>query len=67
VRLSSAALDVGSAAPLLLLNTLGNQHPWTGLRRLDAAGREALGARAAVVLDSGHTLCRRAHTDGSDA
>ena len=56
-----------SGPPVLLRNDVGNRNPWFGLRLLDTHGRDALGARVAVELDSGRTLWRRAHTDGSYA
>jgi enediyne biosynthesis protein E4 len=56
-----------SGAPALFLNNVGNKNHWLGLRLLDASGRDALGARVAVEVDSGRTLWRRVHTDGSYA
>jgi hypothetical protein len=56
-----------SGPPALLLNQIGSRNRWVGLRLLDAAGRDALGARVALELDSGGTLWRRVHTDGSYA
>jgi hypothetical protein len=64
----------------LLINNIGNQNHWIGLRLVggperpalhDVArpfqGRDMLGARIAVVLDNGMTLWRRARSDGSYA
>ena len=56
-----------SGAPGLFLNNVGSQHRWLGLRLLDASGRDALGARVGVEVDSGQTLWRRVHSDGSYA
>jgi len=50
----------------LLLNQVGQNLPWLGLRALDQ-GRDALGAEVIVVRDSGPSIWRRVHTDGSYA
>jgi hypothetical protein len=66
----------------LLINNVGNRNHWIGLRLVRtartipgggastggaAAARDALGARVAVVRESGPTLWRRARADGSYA
>ena len=51
----------------LLINNIGNQHHWLGLRLVgNQTGRDMLGARVAVMRD-GTTLWRRARSDGSYA
>ena len=58
-----------SGAAELLINEVGHARAWIGLRLVGrgARGRDMLGARAAVVLQDGRTLWRRAHADGSFA
>ena len=52
----------------VLLNTVGQDRPWLGLRLTDATGRvDQLGARVEIQLEDGRTLLRRVHTDGSYA
>jgi hypothetical protein len=51
----------------LLLNHVGSRHPWLGLRLLDKAGRDALGARVVLRMDTGRSLSRRVRTDASYA
>src|SRR5439155_6371635 len=51
----------------LLVNNLGNQNHWLGLRLVGANGRDMLGAQVAVARRSGGTLYRRARSDGSYA
>ena len=58
----------------LLLNMIGNQNHWLGLRLIGAANdaapsatRDMLGARVAVIRNGEPTLWRRVHTDGSYA
>ena len=51
----------------LLLNQIGNSAHWLGMRLLTAAGRDALGARAAIVDRDGTTRWRRVASDGSYA
>jgi|CXWL01.1.fsa_nt_gi hypothetical protein len=55
-----------AGAARLLLDRAGDGARWLGLRLL-TAGREALGARALLVLADGRRLERLAHTDGSYA
>ena len=56
------------AGPLrLLVNNVGNRSHWVGLRLVDVNGRDALGARVAVVGGDGSMLWRRARADGSYA
>jgi len=50
----------------LLLNQVGQDHPFLGLSLIDH-GRDAFGARAKITTSSGRTVSRRAHTDGSYA
>jgi hypothetical protein len=59
---------IGTAAgpTRLLINNVGNKNHWLGLR-LVTYGRDALGARVAVMRKSGPTLWRRARSDGSYA
>ncbi|MGH9380103.1 MAG: CRTAC1 family protein [Thermoanaerobaculia bacterium] len=50
----------------LLLNQVGAERRWVGLRLLLAeGGRDAYGARVALSLADGRTLWRRARADGS--
>ncbi len=49
----------------LLRNEAGGDTAWIGLRLLDETGRDALGARAALLRADGTALWRRSHTDGS--
>ncbi|MGC1953098.1 MAG: CRTAC1 family protein [Gammaproteobacteria bacterium] len=51
----------------LMLNNVGNQSHWLGLRLLTGAGRDAAGARVAVYRPSQPPLWRRTRTDGSYA
>jgi hypothetical protein len=51
----------------LLINNVGNQRHWLGLRVLDDLGRDAIGARVAVNLSKSRTLWRRVRSDGSYA
>ncbi len=50
----------------LLLNTVGQNSPWIGLRLVGGEpGRDMLGARARLRLEDGSWLERRARSDGS--
>ncbi len=62
-------LLINNAGPArILLNQVGQEQPWVGLRLLDAAGKkDALGARAMLTLKGGRRLWRRVRTDGSFA
>jgi hypothetical protein len=52
----------------LLMNTVGNRKHWIGMRLLGArTRRDMLGARVEVIRKTGHTLWRRARSDGSYA
>jgi len=51
----------------LLLNVVGQQHHWVGLRLRSGHGADALGARVAVTQRTGRTRWRRARSDGSYA
>ena len=54
--------------PRLLINHVGNQHHWLGLRLVGAnARRDMVGARVAITRADGSTLWRRARADGSYA
>ncbi len=60
--------------PRLLVNNIGNQNHWIGLRLVGAAPgtaanqtRDMLGARVGIVRDGGPTLWRRVRSDGSYA
>jgi len=60
--------------PRLLVNNIGNQNHWIGLRLVGAAqgtaanqARDMLGARVGIVRDGGPTLWRRVRSDGSYA
>jgi enediyne biosynthesis protein E4 len=58
--------DAGPAR--LLINNVGNQKHWAGLRLLgDKTPRDMLGARVGVTDASGKTLWRRVRSDGSYA
>jgi enediyne biosynthesis protein E4 len=49
----------------LLLNEARNHNHWLGLRLVDKAGRDALGASVEVVETKNRILRRRVRTDGS--
>jgi hypothetical protein len=49
----------------LLLNQLGNQNHWLGLRLAGKNGRDMLGAEVEIVTASNRALRRRVRTDGS--
>jgi hypothetical protein len=52
----------------LLMNQVGSQQHWLGLRLVGTDGlRDMLGARVAVIRSEGPTLWRRARADGSYA
>ena len=51
----------------LLVNQVGQDRHWLGLRLAGVGGRDMLGARVAVVRDGAPTLWRRARSDGSYA
>jgi len=60
--------------PRLLVNNIGNQNHWIGLRLVGAAqgtaanqARDMLGTRVGIVRDGGPTLWRRVRSDGSYA
>jgi hypothetical protein len=55
-----------SAAPSLLLNEVGADRSWVGLRLVSTAPpRDMLGARVEIVRRDGSSLWRRASSDGS--
>ena len=49
----------------LLLNQVGNEKHWLGLRLVGKSGRDMLGAQVEVVIDEKNILRRRVRTDGS--
>ena len=49
----------------LLLNQVGSENPWIGLRLIEINGRDALGAVVTMRLEDGRELTRHVHTDGS--
>nr|VFK49784.1 MAG: Repeat domain-containing protein [Candidatus Kentron sp. TC] len=51
----------------LLRNDTGANNHWLGLRLIDKAGRDALGARVEIQRENAPSLWRRARTDGSYA
>ena len=51
----------------LLINEVGNQRHWLGLRLVGERPRDMLGARVEVTRTDGATLWRRARSDGSYA
>ena len=51
----------------LLINEVGARSHWIGLRLAGKAGRDMLGARAAIFADDGSARWRRARADGSYA
>ncbi len=52
----------------LLINNVGSQKHWVGLRLIDASGkRDAVGARVTVTLADGRVIWRRSRADGSYA
>ena len=63
---SDVLLVANSGPARILVNRVGQNNHWVGLRLVDRdSGRDLLGARAALFLADGRTLWRRAHTDGS--
>ena len=62
-------LVVGNdAGPVrVLLNAVGQQQTWVGLRLIDRRGRDALGARVTFRRADGKVATRRARSDGSYA
>ena len=65
----SDLLVVNSAGPArLLINQVGQDRPWVGLRLVDSGGhRDVLGAKVAVLRKGMPTLWRRSRVDGSYA
>lgn len=57
--------DAGRAR--LLVNNVGNQQHWVGVRLVGSSGRDMLGARVGVTGADGRTLWRRVRSDGSYA
>ena len=53
--------------PRLLVNGIGQDRHWVGLRLAGVGGRDMVGARVAVIRSDGTTLWRRARADGSYA
>jgi enediyne biosynthesis protein E4 len=51
----------------LLLDQVGQDAPWLGIRLVDGATADALGARAGLLLTDGGSLWRRVAADGSFA
>ena len=51
----------------LLINNVGNQRPWIGLRLLNTVNRDAIGAKVKVSRVTGAPIWRRVRTDGSYA
>ena len=49
----------------LLLNQVGNQNHWLGLRVIGKSGRDMLGALVEIVVTENNVLRRRVRTDGS--
>jgi hypothetical protein len=49
----------------LLVNNIGNRSHWLGMRIVGKQGRDALGARVAVIRRDGSRLWRRVRSDGS--
>jgi hypothetical protein len=49
----------------LLLNQVGNQNHWLGLRLIGKSGRDMLGALVEIVVAENNVLRRRVRTDGS--
>ena len=49
----------------LLLNQVGNQNHWLGLRIVGKSGRDMLGALVEIVITENKVLRRRVRTDGS--
>ncbi len=62
-------LLVNNSGPArLLINQVGQDNPWLGLRLLDGTHpRDALGARVEVIREGKPSLWRRVRTDGSYA
>ncbi len=59
-------INNNSGQARLLLNQVGQDRPWLGLRLVDQAGkRDLLGARAGVVRATGATLWRRVGSNAS--
>jgi enediyne biosynthesis protein E4 len=59
-------VDQGSPVRILL-NRGADGRPWLGLRLVDRAGRDAIGARVELVRDSGVPVVRHVQTAGSYA
>ena len=57
--------DAGRAR--LLINNVGNQQHWVGLKVTGTGGRDMLGARVGVTAGDGKTRWRRVRADGSYA
>jgi hypothetical protein len=49
----------------LLLNGVGSQSHWLGLRLMGKSGRDMLGTQVEIVIDGKNILRRRVRTDGS--
>jgi hypothetical protein len=61
-------LLVNNSGPArILINTVGQESHWLGLRLLTVSGRQALGARVELRRPDGTSLWRRVRTDGSFA
>ena len=60
------AVLVNSQGPArVLINTVGQDNAWIGLRLVGQGGRDMLGARVGVFPANGRPLWRRVRTDGS--
>jgi hypothetical protein len=61
------ALVINSGGPVrLLINQVGRENPWLGLRLVTGdPPRDAVGARAAIVRDGNPVVWRRVASDGS--
>ena len=58
----------GAGRARLLINNVGQQHHWVGLRLVGRnTARDMVGARVAIVRSNGPILWRRARADGSYA
>ncbi|HEY7448349.1 MAG TPA: CRTAC1 family protein, partial [Vicinamibacterales bacterium] len=64
---TDVVLGNASGPVRLLVNNIGNQNHWVGLRLEGSGGRDMLGARVEIRRQNGPTLWRRVRSDGSYA
>ncbi len=59
------AIFTDNGRPRLLVNEVGSMRNWIGFELISRQGRDGLGAKVRLTLDSGRLLVKRSHTDGS--